>query len=60
MSKLSSSTILNIGSLATFVAFPILYSATYSGNTAFIAIGVALMLFSMATPFIAKGTAKKQ
>ena len=59
MSKMLPSTILNIGSIATFIAFPLLYSATYSGNTALIIAGVALIVFSMATPFIAKRSEKK-
>lgn len=54
MNKLSASTILNLGSAATFAAFPLLYSAAYGGSGVFLAIGIALMVFSMVTPFIAR------
>lgn len=53
MSKLSVSAILNIGSMATFIAFPLLYSASFSGNALFLVPGAALVAFSMVTPFIA-------
>jgi len=55
MKKMSASTILNIGSLATFLAFPLLYSATYSGSSLLLVFGGGLIVFSMVTPFIAKG-----
>lgn len=59
MNKLSVSTILNIGSVATFIAFPLLYSASFSGNTPPLALGVAFVVFGMLTPFIARGSRKK-
>jgi len=59
MGKLSVSTILNTGSLATFIAFPLLYSASFSGNALFLASGAALVAFSMVTPFIALKNGKK-
>lgn len=54
MKNISSSTILNIGSIATFIAFPLLYSAVYGGGTTVLCAGVALVIFSMAIPFIAR------
>jgi hypothetical protein len=54
MKKLSGSTILNIGSAATFVAFPLLYSAVYGSGSAMLFAGAALILFSMIIPFIAR------
>ena len=59
MGKLSVSTILNIGSAATFVAFPFLYSASFSGSLPLLALGVTLVAFSMATPFIALRSREK-
>ena len=54
MSKVAASTILNTGSIATFIAFPLLYSASYGGGVFSLALGMFLVVFSMATPFIAK------
>lgn len=54
MNKIHASTILNIGSIATFVAFPMLYSATYSGSALTLGLGMGLVLFSMITPFAAR------
>jgi hypothetical protein len=58
MKKLSVSTILNIGSLASFAAFPLLYSAVYGGETLSLVLGLGLIAFSMATPFIALNRGK--
>lgn len=53
MNTIHASTILNIGSTATFVAFPLLYSSTYNGSALTLGLGMGLVLFSMVTPFIA-------
>ena len=53
MKKMNPSTILNIGSLATFIAFPVLHSASYGGSSSMLTLGGLLMVFSMIVPFIA-------
>lgn len=53
MKNLSASTILNLGSIATFAAFPFLYSASYNNSGGSLAAGLALIVFSMITPFAA-------
>jgi hypothetical protein len=57
--KLAQSTILNLGSLATFIALPLLYSATYGGGAPALWGGLALMAVSMAAPFAALKADKK-
>ena len=54
MKNLSRSTLLNIGSAATFAAFPLLYSAAYGDGSAALFAGMALVLCSMILPFIAR------
>ncbi len=53
LGKISMATMLNLGSLATFAAFPMLYSAVYGGGTGVLVGGMALMVFSMLAPFVA-------
>ena len=53
MKKLSQSAILNIGSLATFIAFPLLYSAVNAGGGLMLWGGFALTAIGMAAPFAA-------
>ena len=60
MNKFLPSTILNLGSLATFIAFPFLYSAMYTDNPPLLWAGVALTASAMIAPFIAQKAAKKE
>lgn len=53
MKKLTQSTILNLGSLATFIAFPLLYLATDHEAPLMVWGGFALMALSMIAPFVA-------
>lgn len=50
---MKQSTILNIGSLATFIAFPLLYSAVNGGSSLALWGGFALIAVGMAAPFAA-------
>ncbi|MDR1534463.1 MAG: hypothetical protein LBU64_05115 [Planctomycetota bacterium] len=58
MDKFSASTILNIGSLATFAAFPLLYSAAHGGSALPLLPGGALIVLGMIAPFAARKRAK--
>ncbi len=53
LAKLSASTMLNLGSLATFAAFPLLYSASFGGGSFALAFGGLLMICGMLAPFVA-------
>lgn len=54
MRKLTQSTLLNIGSLATFVAFPLLYAAVTGGEAPFLWGGFILLALGALTPFAAR------
>ena len=45
---------INIGNLATFIAFPLLHAAAGGDSPGALAGGVALMAFSMCAPFLAR------
>ena len=52
--KLSASAMLNLGSAATFIAFPLLYLAASGDSPGLLVPGLGLMAFSMLAPFIAR------
>lgn len=54
MKKLTQSTLLNIGSLATFIAFPLLYAAVTGGGGFFLWSGFILLGLGALTPFAAR------
>ena len=54
---ISASTILNAGSVATFVAFPLLYRAAFGDSPGMLVPGMALVVLSMIAPFIAPKSA---
>ena len=45
---------INIGNLATFIAFPLLHAAAGGNSPGALAGGMALMAFSMCAPFLAR------
>ena len=53
MKTLNASTILNLGSLATFIAFPLLYTAAGGDNVPALWGGLALLAGGIAAPFAA-------
>ena len=53
LKKVSASTMLNLGSLAAFIAFPLLYAAAFGDSPGILAFGMVFIAFSMFAPFIA-------
>lgn len=51
--KLSETSILNTASIATLVAFPLLYQGVHSQSTPLLFLGMALVCASMALPLVA-------
>ncbi|MCL2000244.1 MAG: hypothetical protein FWG74_02315 [Planctomycetes bacterium] len=58
--RLSQSTILNLGSLITFVAFIFLYTGLDNDNYASMLLGMALIVVSMFAPFLSRFLAKQE
>lgn len=52
MAKFTDSTVLNLGSIASFVAFAFFILGLRGGNRTFLILGFAAMIVAMATPFI--------
>ena len=54
LQKISASTMLNAGSVATFVAFPLLYHAAFGAGPGMLVSGMLLTVCGMLAPFIAR------